>query len=833
MKKRIFLVDGNSFIYRAFFATPYLATSKGVPTNATFATTNMILKLIKEGNPDSIVVIFDSKVPSFRHEISKEYKAQRKPMPSNLIVQIPYIKEIVESLGIPIIEIEGYEADDVIGTLVQRLKNPSVDIYVVTGDKDLMQFVGDGVYVYDTMKEMIFGEKEVEEKFGVSPSKISDLLALAGDTSDNIPGIPGIGEKTAQALIREFGSIETLYENIGKLKKESLKKKLVEGKDLAFLSKNLASIKTDVPLRDLEIFRPRKPDYKRLRSLFRELEFSSLLKEIPEEKRERYEFREIPLKEMDLSEISIYAFFEAKELKGFSIYDGKSFYYSKESEDLLYALEKCRSVSLYDLKQFFLSGFSLEAEKAFDIMLATFLLNPLRKDLRLETIVAYYLGFDISTGFAKEDLFEKAKAISEVKKILEREIEEKGLKNLFYSIEMPISEVLAEMEKSGVKVDVQRLRSISEELSERLNRLSGIIFKEVGEEFNINSPKQLSHILFEKLKLKPQKRTKKGFSTDTEVLEELIDEHPVIKHILEFRTLHKLKSTYLDSLPSWIDPKTRRIHPSFNQTNVLTGRLSTQDPNLQNIPIRGDEGKRIREAFVSEDGFLLMSSDYSQIELRILAHLSKDEALIESFRRGEDIHTKVAMEVFKVDETKVTPDMRRTAKVINFGIIYGMSPYGLSRELGISQDEAEKYIEDYFKIHVGVKEYMEKVVDEAKEKGYVRTLFGRIRYIPELRNPDQKVFQMGVRYATNTPIQGTAADLIKLAMVNIFRRKTDLGLSSKLILQIHDELLFEVKEEEIEIMENLVRYEMENVYRLIVPLKVSIGFGKNWAEAKS
>jgi len=836
-KRKIFLVDGNSFLYRAYYATPYLATSRGLPTNATYAMTNMILKLLKENKPDSLLVVFDSKVPSFRHEISKEYKAQRKPMPDNLSVQVPYVKSVIGALGIPILEIEGYEADDIIGTIVEKIKSEDVEIFIVTGDKDLMQFISENVYVYDTMKNVIYGEKEVEEKFGVSPSLICDFLALSGDTSDNIPGIPGIGEKTARMLIREFGSLEEIYERIEEIKKDSIRDKLVKGRDFAFLSKKLASIKRDVPI-DLEKLEWKvDPDPRRLKSLFRELEFTSLYKEIQLEGKEESVWNEAKIEDLDLKKVSLFANFKSKprafpELLNFAVFDGKNVFYSEEKKDLSTVIKGAQGLILHNAKAFMLSGFDLNAEKTFDIMLSAYLLNPLRKDLSPETIIGEYLGKETREDLEKRGLFEKAMGLYEVQAVLERRMEEMGLKFLFYSVEMPLTEVISEMEKTGVKVESKKLIDFSYELKDRLKDISKRIYDLSGETFNINSPQQLSRVLFQKLGLQPKKKTKTGYSTDTEVLEELTGQHPIAELLLEYRTLSKLKNTYIDTLPQWINPETKRIHASFNQMNVSTGRLSSSDPNLQNIPIRGEEGKRVREAFVAEEGFLLMSSDYSQIELRILAHLSKDEALIEAFRRGEDIHNNVAMEFFGVERDKITPEMRRVAKVVNFGVIYGISPYGLAKELRISQKEAQDYIDNYFKIHKGVKEYMEKVVKEAEEKGYVRTYYGRIRYIPELFNPDQKVRQLGVRTAMNTPIQGTAADIIKMAMVNIHRKKKSLGLLSRLILQIHDELLFEVKEEEKEIMEELVRNEMENVIVLDVPLKVSIGFGKNWAEAK-
>ncbi len=837
-KKRLFLVDGNSFLYRAYFATPYLATSRGLPTNATYAMTNMILKLLKEKKPDFLLVIFDSKVPSFRHAISREYKAQRKPMPQSLSVQIPYVKSIIEALGIPIIEIEGYEADDIIGTIVEKMRNEPLEIYIVTGDKDLMQVVRNNVYIYDTMRNMIYGEREVFERFGVGPSQICDFLALAGDSIDNIPGVPGIGKKTAQILIEKFGTIEKIYERIEEIDKDSIREKLLKGKEAAFLSKELATIRRDVEIGELDLNAKKEPDLKKLKSLFRELEFSSLYKEIQIEEHVELRWDEIEVEKIGLEKVSVFANFQTgpgqfPKLSSFAIYDGQKVSYSEKREEMERILNGAKELVLHNSKDFLLAGFDLDLNKTFDVMLSSYLLNPLKKDLTPSAVISEYLEIDIKGESGKAQYFEIAKALHKLKEVLTLKMEELDLKSLYYNVEMPLVEVISEMEKTGIKLDPVKLMDFSRELGDRIERLTKSIYELSGVEFNLNSPQQLSKVLFHILKLRPVKRTKKGYSTDMEVLEELIDEHPIVRLLLEYRTLSKLKSTYIDTLPGWINPKTKRIHASFNQMNVATGRLSTSNPNLQNIPIRGEEGKKIREAFIAEEGFLLMSSDYSQIELRILAHLSKDEALLDAFMRGEDIHNEVAAQFFGVKKEEITPDMRRVAKVVNFGIIYGISAYGLAKELGISQGEAQRYIDEYFKVHKGVKEYMERVVKDAEEKGYVKTLYGRIRYIPELFSPDPKVRQLGIREAMNTPIQGTAADIIKLAMVNIHRRKKSLGLSSRLVLQIHDELLFEVKEEEKEIMEELVKEEMEKVVNLIVPLKVSLGFGKNWAEAKS
>jgi DNA polymerase-1 len=842
--KKLFLVDGNSYLYRAFYATPYLSNSKGIPTNATFAFISMLKKLLKEEKPDSLVVVFDSKVPSFREEISKEYKAQRPPMPDNLSIQIPYVKKIVKAMGIPILEKERFEADDIIGTIVHKLKNEPINIYIITSDKDMMQCVGERTIIFDTMKNMLIGEKEVIERFGIKPHLIVDYLALCGDTSDNIPGVPGIGEKTARELVSTMGTIEMIYENLDKIKKPAVKEKLIKNKDFAFMSKELARIHTNVPIdTNLDSLSIKEEDTQELRGLFRELEFTSLYKELKTDEVAHKTYHEKPLSNMGTENIAIAVTYHGThpidiEAESFAVFDGDGTYYSTNGEELYTVLMKTGSITTHNLKELLLCIKHMNPDYVsdgthhfFDTMLASYLLNPLRKDYSLENLIEEYLQRTITTNDKKKLLIQKTLHLFELRETLDEQMKACNLRSLFFDVEIPLIPVLADMEFYGVKVDRKILTSLSRDLDQRLNTLVREIHARGGEPFNINSPQQLSRILFEKLKLPPVKKTKTGYSTDTEVLQTLSSLHELPGKILEYRTLTKLKGTYIDVLPTLINHKTGRIHASFNQMVVATGRLSSSDPNLQNIPIRGEEGKKIREAFVPEAGYVLMSSDYSQIELRVLAHISRDPILIDTFMKDEDIHSKVAQEIFKVEEQNVTPEMRRTAKVINFGIVYGMSSYGLAKELGISQKEAQQYIDDYFERHRGVKEYIEKALEEAHRNGFVKTLLGRIRYIPELSNPDTNIRQLGERAAINTPIQGTAADIIKIAMVNIHRRITKEKLSSRLIMQIHDELVFEVKKEELTIMKPLVIYEMEHAMNLIVPLKVSIGYGESWAQA--
>jgi DNA polymerase-1 len=838
--KRVFLVDGNSYLYRAFFATPHLSNSKGIPTNAVYAFMNMIRKLQNEEKPDVLIVVFDSKAPSFREEISKAYKAQRPPMPGNLSAQIPSVKLVLEAMGLPLLEKEGFEADDIIGTVTEGFKGQDTEVFIVTSDKDMMQLVTERVRILDTMKNLSIGEKEVEEKFGIKPALMTDYLALCGDTSDNIPGVPGVGDKTARELVSTFGSVDDLYANIDQVKKPALKKKLIAGKDLAYMSKQLATIRLDVPIeKGIDNLKDREPDPKAMRRLYRELEFTSLYKEIRVEAEERREWKKLDLSSLKKGRIALLASFYGKNvgdinLETFIAFDGEGILVSRQKEELEAILAHAEEIITHNLKPLLIfvtsQALSFPLPTFFDTMLATYLLNPLRKDYGVNSVVEEYLDVEFSSRGTEEIMTEAIPYLVELKDVLEKKMNTLGLSPLFMNTEIPLVRVLADMECKGVKVDRGRLNSLSREFDQRLNGIVKQIYEFAGGPFNINSPQQLSRVLFETLGLTPVKKTKTGYSTDTEVLQILSIEHPLPKEILEYRTLTKLKGTYIDVLPTLINPLTGRIHASFNQMVVATGRLSSSDPNLQNIPIRGEEGMKIREAFVPEEGHVLVSSDYSQIELRVLAHISGDQVLVDTFLRDEDIHTRVAQEVFGVANGVVTHEMRRTAKVINFGIIYGMSSFGLAKELGVSQRDAQSYINDYFAKHQGVKAYMEGAQKQAREKGFVQTLFGRIRFIPEINNHDNNIRQLGERAAMNTPIQGTAADIIKMAMVNIHNKLREKGLSSRLIMQIHDELVFEVPHNEADVMERLIKDEMEQVVRLSVPLKVSLGKGRSWAE---
>jgi DNA polymerase-1 len=884
---KLYLIDGNSYVYRAYHAIKGLTNSKGLPTGAIYGFTNMLLKVVREKKPDYIAIAFDSPAPTERHRLFEAYKAQRPSTPNELINQIPYIKRIVDAFRIPVLEIEGYEADDILATLAKKGEGRGLSVTIVTGDKDIFQIVGRNIRTYDTMKDKVYEEKDVLDKFGVGPDKVVEVMGLMGDAIDNIPGVPGIGEKTAVELIKEFGSIENLLRNLEKVKKPKLREALKINEEIARLSHNLATIHSDLPIDiDLKELSITKPDNETLLRLFRELEFSSLLKTLtPHTDLDKSEYSNITSEDEFLKllermkvkgEFSIDIESTGKdpmiaEIVGISIstepnsacYIPLSHIYPDAPHQLKkeYVLEKLKPIledeTLRKIGQnikyevVILRNHCIDLKGiSFDTMIASYLLNPVKPAHNLENIALEYLDYKILTyeevvgkgkkqiGFENVPLDMATKYSCEdsditlrLKRVLSTLIDNKGLMKLFYDVEMPLLKVLADIEMNGFKIDREILSEMSKELEGQLNTIIERIYFLAGEEFNINSPKQLSEILFRKLGLKPTKRTKTGYSTNVEVLEELSFQHELPREILEYRNLFKIKSTYLDTLPDLINPKTGRIHTSLNQTVTATGRLSSSEPNLQNIPIRGELGKRIREAFIAEKGNALLSADYSQIELRILAHLAQDEILVGAFKGGEDIHTRTATEIFDLPPESITPDMRRQAKTVNFGIIYGISPYGLSVELRIPFEKAKELIERYFERHKGVKDFIERNLEEAEVKGYVTTILCRQRHIPELMSQNSNVRQLGERLAINTPIQGSAADLIKLAMVNISKKFCRMNSNARMILQIHDELVFESPEEEIEQIKKVVKEEMEVVIEFSVPIKVDIGVGKNWSEA--
>jgi DNA polymerase-1 len=884
-RPRLFLVDGSSYIFRAFYAIRHLSNSKGLPTNAIFGFTQMLLKVLKEHQPDYLAIVLDSKAPTFRSEVYKEYKANRPAMPEALVPQIPYIRRIIEEYQIATLEMEGYEADDLIGTVAKGLA-PEVDVVIITGDKDILQLVSDRIQVYDTMKEKRFGVEEVVQRFGVKPEQVVEVMGLAGDAIDNIPGVPGIGEKTAIELIKTFGSIENLLTHLDQVRQKKLKENLETYGEQARLSRKLATIHTDAPLTyRLNDFAPSSPNQNGLREIFKELEFNKLLKELPEEKRpERRDYRLITdqneflalLEELkkaksfsiDLETTSPYPMWA--DLVGISLsYKSDQAFYIpvghrlREAEEQLplpWVLKELKPI-LEDRKVnkvgqnlkyewIVLKRYGMHLQGIYcDTMIASYLLNPTKHNHNLGEIAREYLDRNVTdykevvgTGskevtFDRVDL-ERARDYScgdadvtlQLSHPLLPKLEEEGLKDLYYQMELPLAIVLAKMEMNGVKIDIDLLQEFSKEIETQLQQKMERIYGLAGEVFNINSSQQLGKILFDKLKLPVIKKTKTGYSTDVDVLTKLSLQHDLPLEILGYRNLSKLKSTYIDALPKLIHPITGRVHTSYNQTVTATGRLSSSDPNLQNIPIRAEEGSRIRQAFIPEKGWTIVSADYSQIELRILAHFSQDETLMEAFHKEEDIHTRTASEIFGVPMEKVTPSMRREAKVINFGIIYGMSAYGLSQQLGSEPKIAQAYIDAYFKKYPKAQTYIEYSLEEARQKGYVTTLLHRRRYLPDIQSPTVAIRQASERMAINTPLQGTAADIIKLAMIHIQNRIEELSLSTKMIMQVHDELVFEVPEEELQKALPMIQDGMETVMELSVPLKVSIHSGKNWAE---
>ncbi|RLB06612.1 MAG: DNA polymerase I [Deltaproteobacteria bacterium] len=885
--KKLFLIDGSSYIYRAFYAIRGLSSSKGLPTNAIFGFTSMLLKVLRDHKPDGVAVVFDAKGPTFRNRLYHDYKANRPSMPDDLAPQIPYIKKIVEAFRIPILEKEGYEADDLIGTIAKKAEKEGLEVVIVSGDKDLLQLVSEKITTLDTMKDAQRGLQEVKERFGVEPERLPDIMGLAGDSIDNIPGVPGIGEKTAVDLIKRFESLESLLQRIDKADDGGVKKKikedLIKYRDQALLSKELATVDTHVPI-DVrwEDFLLSPPNEETLRAVFKELEFHKFLQELFPQKSISYDDYHLITEQVQLEKLLAYlktakAFsldlettsrdpisaeivglsFSAKPHEAYYIPIGHDYPgapvqlpFSVVSERLKPLLEddqkdKYGQNIKYDYLVLRRHGVKLAGIKC-DTMIASYLLNPTKLSHSLESIAQEYLEHQMITykevtergqGFQKVDLqqakeysCEDADVTFLLAEVLLKKLKEEGLEELFFQMELPLVEVLAEMELWGVRINSDLLLELSKELEARLWGLEKRVFDLVGEEFNINSTQQLGKILFEKLRLPVIKKTKTGYSTDVEVLQELAKDHELPRVILEYRSLAKLKSTYVDALPRLINPTTGRVHTSYNQTVTATGRLSSSDPNLQNIPIRTEEGRRIREAFIPEDGWLMISADYSQIELRILAHLSGDATLIDAFQKGEDIHTRTASEMFGLPPDKVTPQMRREAKVINFGIIYGMSPYGLAKELGVEPKVAAKYIDEYFRKYQGVKTYIEKTLQEAKKKGYVTTLYHRRRYLPQINSSNRSARQFAERTAINTPIQGTAADLIKMAMIRIYRRIKEGGLKTKMIIQVHDELVLEAPVDEVERVQDMVKEEMEGVMELVVPLEVSVAKGMNWGE---
>ncbi len=829
---RYVLVDGTNLLYRAYHAIQSLRTSRGLPTHAVYGLVSMVLRVLREQSPDGIAVVFDAPGPTQRHEAYAQYKANREETPEDLKVQIPYARRVIRALGVPILEVAGVEADDVIGTLARRLAGAGHDVIVVTGDKDFCQLVDERIHLLDTMRNRVTDPDEVRRRLGVDPSRVVDVLSLAGDPVDNLPGVPGIGPKTAAKLIRQYGSLDALAEHADEVpgkRGQALREHL----DAVLRNRELITIDTGVPLDvDPETLRRGEMDREELGRVLRELEFHRLVDELgladeapgPGEGGEAGV--EVPEAWVAAAPGAEEGTWEVASRAGAAwgrpgdlprewaarLTDPSVPVVGHELKDARTALRKAGRD---------LAGIEL------DTQVAAYLLWPGRRSYPLVDL-ARSRGIRAA---ARDDPAPRARTALRLAAVLLEELRGAGLWDLYREIENPLIPILSDMELRGVRVDVEALRALGREYARRLEDLEERIYEIAGERFNPQSPKQLGRILFDKLKLPVVKRTATGYSTDASVLEELSLVHPLPRLILEHRSLAKLKSSFIDVLPELVDPCTGRIHARFHQTVTATGRLSSSNPNLQNVPVRGEEGRRIREAFVAEPGYLLLSADYSQVELRILAHLSEDPALVEVFRAGRDVHTETAARIFGVPPERVEPRMRREAKTVNFGILYGMSPFGLARQLGIRQEAARRMIDAYFAQFPRVREFLDGQIERARRLGYAETLFGRRRPIPEIRSRNRAQREFGERMALNTPIQGTAADLIKQAMIRTHRAVGEAGLGAHLILQVHDELVLEVPEARVDPCREVVREAMEGAAELRVPLVVDVGVGRNWYEA--
>ena len=888
--KRLFLVDGNSLLYRSYYAIRRLSNSAGFPTNAIFGFVNTLKKLIEAEKPDYLGIVFDTKGPTVRHQLFKDYKAQRKPMPEDLVVQVPVLKKLIAALRIPLYESETHEADDVLASLARIASGRKVRSVIVTTDKDLLQVIDGMTSVYNPAKGVMIDKAGVKGFFGAEASQVADVLSLWGDPSDNIPGVPGIGDKTAKSLVEEFGSLDNLLENLDRVKNPRVREKIEQNREMLEMSRKLVAIEKSLDLKfDLEAFALSEPDAGEAGKIFRELEFTSLLGAFVKPKAAGPRNYKVILDDGGLRTLAAALkkagrfaldtetdspFPTRARLVGmsFAMKPGEAYYLPLRHEylgappqvpvgralDILKpvledpAVLKIGQNIKYDLIVLAREGVELDGIDV-DTMVLSYLLEPNWGKHGLEKIALHYLGttkepYESVVGKGKKQVTMDRVDIGqaapyacldadltfELGTVLREKVRERKLGRLYGDIERPLIELLARMEIWGVKVDTRALKDLSDGFGTDLRRLEKMIYELAGQEFNINSPQQLSAILFTKLNLPATKKTKvnRSFSTSIDILQELAPLHPLAQYILEYRQAAKLKSTYADALPLLIDPATGRIHTSYNQTVASTGRLSSSDPNLQNIPARGELGKRFRRAFIPEGEDVFLAADYSQIELRVLAHLSGDPALVETFSEDRDIHEETAARVFGEGSNLFKDEMRRRAKIINFSIIYGTSAFSLAKELGTSTGEAQKFIDRYYEKYPKVKEFLEKMVEDTREKGYSETIMGRTRQVPELRQADKIIQQAGRRIALNNPIQGSAADIMKKAMLDVWEGMKKRKLRSKMILQVHDELVFEVPENERENMEELVRDRMENVCALQVPLKVHLGWGKSWADAK-
>lgn len=872
--KKLVAIDGNSIMNRAFYGimnSKLLMTSDGIYTNAIFGFLSILLKLLNDENPDYVCVAFDLKAPTFRHKKYDGYKATRKGMPDELRMQMPIIKDVLRAMNIKILEIEGYEADDILGTLAKYGEDNGIEVLLLTGDRDALQLVSDNVTVRIPTTRM--GKTEstdytpavVSEKFGIVPKEFIETKSLMGDSSDNIPGVPGVGEKTAFSLITKYHNIDTIYEALESGKelegiKGKLKEKILANKELAYLSKELGTIYREVPI-EINEDEISKKDFndEELYNLFLKLQLKSFidkleLKEGKVEESSQEIDSPLTVKSFDelvLDGVSEFAYYWNDD--GLALYlNDVAYYVKKPQNDQLKKMFENNILKIgYEEKGDYLKlkYRDIEAKNMmFDITIAAYLLNPAKSTYKLNDLILEelnilvdeeeqntQLSFDafnsVDDGKIQEKICKYAKYIYRCKEKYEEALKQREEYRLFNEIEMPLMRVLAAMEYTGVLVDSDMLKEYSIVLNKKVDELTKEIWDLAQTEFNVNSPKQLGEVLFEKLNLPVIKKTKNGYSTDSEVLEKLAPEHPIIDKILEYRVMSKLKATYVDGMIGLINPDTHRIHAKFNQTVTATGRISCTEPNLQNIPIRTELGRELRKVFIAREGYVLLDADYSQVELRVLANMSGDKTMIKAFNSGVDIHAVTASQVFNVPIEEVTKQMRGEAKAVNFGIVYGISDYGLATNIKTSRKKAKEYIEKYFETYPKIKEYMDNSISSCKEKGYVETLWGRRRYVPEIKSNNYNVRQFGERVAMNAPIQGTAADIIKIAMVNIENELEERKLQSKLILQVHDELVIETKQEELDVVKELLIRNMQNVVKMSVPLQVDANYGKTWFDA--
>ena len=865
--KKLLILDSNSILNRAFYGVRYLSAKDGTPTNAIYGFLNILLKLIKEQEPDYICAAFDVKAPTFRHKQYEGYKAQRKPMPEGLAAQMPLAKDVLRAMGVTILEKEGYEADDIIGTVARLCEESEISCFIATGDKDDLQLASDKTKVILTVTKsgynetIIYDDKAVKEKYHVTPTEFIDVKALMGDPSDNIPGVKGVGEKTAMSLIEKHHSIEYIYENIDDIGlKGTMLQKMKDGREMAFMSKELATINRNTPIE----FNAEKCVFDgfenngELYEILKRLELNGIIKKldlsgVDNVKENEDIFKDFSYQVGDKNMISgdkvtVVLDFDGDNISSAAVGAGNNAVVLNEQDDIKELLEDDSIAKvMFDVKEAIVKlNCRIDIKNiADDTAIAAYLVDPAKNEYTIEKLASEYFGTVIEKPEVKqlsllddvetdrsEYLAKCAVALGVLNERIGDKIKENGQEKLYQEVELPLVTVLAHLEINGFLVDDHQLKEFADKLGEKIDALTNEIYMLAGEEFNINSPKQLGVILFEKLELKPVKKTKTGYATNADVLEKLRDKHPIVNFIMEYRQLAKLKSTYCDGLRAVVNPNTHRIHSVFTQTVTVTGRLSSTEPNLQNIPTRTELGREIRKMFVAKEGYVLVDADYSQIELRVLAHIANDETMINAFRNNEDIHAVTASQVLGIPLEDVTKEQRSSAKAVNFGIVYGIGEFSLAQDLHISVKEAKAYIESYLEKYHGVRNYMESIKEQAKKDGYVKTMLNRIRYIPELKSPNYNIRQFGERVALNTPIQGTAADIIKLAMVRVDNRLINEGLKSKLILQVHDELIVEAHKDEVDKVKQILSEEMQSAMELNVPLKVDMSTGHSWYDAK-